>query len=214
MKEINGGVVAAKGFYANGINAGIRKKNGKRDLTLIYTEKKAVAASMYTSNKVKSAPIYVTKDNISDGYAQVVICNSGNANTCNADGIEIAKKTCELVANELKISPKDVIVASTGVIGMRMSIEPFENGIAELVKGLSQDSTASAIAAEGIMTTDTRLKECAVEFVIDGKTCHLGAITKGAGMIMPNMATMLCFVTLYNLSRRKKAILSNGFFSS
>lgn len=195
MKEINGGVVAAKGFYANGINAGIRKKNGKRDLALIYTEKKAVAASMYTSNKVKSAPIYVTKDNISDGYAQAIICNSGNANTCNADGIEIATKTCELLAKELKINAKDVIVASTGVIGMRMSIEPFENGIAELVKGLSQDSTASAIAAEGIMTTDTRLKECAVEFVIDGKTCHLGAITKGAGMIMPNMATMLCFVT-------------------
>ena len=114
MKEINGGVVAAKGFYANGINAGIRKKNGKRDLALIYTEKKAVAASMYTSNKVKSAPIYVTKDNISDGYAQAVICNSGNANTCNADGIEIAKKTCQILAKTANIDEKDIIIASTG----------------------------------------------------------------------------------------------------
>ena len=134
----------------------------------------------------------VTKNNIADGYAQAVICNSGNANTCNANGIEIAEKTCELVAKELGISAKDIVVASTGVIGQPLDITPIANGIPALVAGLGDNSS---LACEGIMTTDTKVKEIAVEFTVGGKTCRIGGIAKGSGMIHPNMATMLVFVT-------------------
>ena len=193
MKIVNGGVCAAKGFVANGIHCGIRKNRTKRDLALIYSEKKASAAAVYTTNLVKGAPLTVTKQHISDGMAQAVICNSGNANTCNANGIEIAEKMSELLSDRLKINASDVVVASTGVIGQELNIQPIADGIAPLVAGLSRDG--SELAAEGIMTTDTQKKEIAVEFTVGGKTCHIGGIAKGSGMIHPNMATMLVFIT-------------------
>ncbi|MBP3494713.1 MAG: bifunctional ornithine acetyltransferase/N-acetylglutamate synthase [Clostridia bacterium] len=193
MNIIEGGVCAAKGFLANGIHCGIRKNKEKKDLALIYSKAKANAASVYTTNKVKGAPLTVTKNNISDGYAQAVICNSGNANTCNANGIEIAEKMCELLASELKIDKSDVVVASTGVIGQPLDITPIRDGIGALVNGLSSEN--SKLAAEGIMTTDTRLKELSLSFEIGGKECKIGGIAKGSGMIHPNMATMLVFIT-------------------
>ena len=193
METVNGGVCAAKGFKANGIHCGIRKNRTKRDLALIYSEKPANAAAVYTTNLVKGAPLTVTKAHLADGRAQAVICNSGNANTCNADGIEIAGQMCELLANELNISAQDVIVASTGVIGQPLDIEPVKKGIPSLVGGLSYDNGPAA--AEAIMTTDTKLKEAAVSFNIGGKECHIGGIAKGSGMIHPNMATMLVFIT-------------------
>ena len=210
MEIINGGVCAAKGFLASGIHSGIRKNKTKKDLALIYSECKASAAAVYTTNKVKGAPLTVTKENISDGYAQAVICNSGNANTCNADGIEVAEKMCDLIASELKISAKDVVVASTGVIGQPLDITPIKNGIPELVKGLGKENSQDA--AEGIMTTDTRLKEIAISFDIDGHECRIGGIAKGSGMIHPNMATMLVFITTdCNISAEmlKKALSSD-----
>ncbi len=192
LKEIQGGVCAAKGFTANGVHCGIRKNKTKRDLALIYTEKAATAAAVYTKNLVKGAPLTVTKNNIADGKAHAVICNSGNANTCNANGIEIAEETCALVANALGILPQDVVVASTGVIGQPLDITPIESGIPALVKGLGAHSD---LACEGIMTTDTKPKSVAFEFTAGGKTCRIGGIAKGSGMIHPNMATMLVFVT-------------------
>lgn len=192
LKQVQGGVCAAKGFTANGVHCGIRKNKTKRDLALIVSEKRASAAAVYTQNLVKGAPLTVTKNNVADGYARAVICNSGNANTCNANGIEIAEETCALVAKELGISPTDVVVASTGVIGQPLDITPIAKGIPALVAGLGDNSN---LACEGIMTTDTRPKEIAFEFVIGGKTCKIGGIAKGSGMIHPNMATMLVFVT-------------------
>lgn len=192
MKQIQGGVCAAKGFTANGVHCGIRKNKTKRDLALIYSESVCSAAAVYTQNLVKGAPLTVTKNNIVDGKAQAVICNSGNANTCNANGIEIAEETCKLLAKELGISATDVVVASTGVIGQPLDITPIANGIPALVQGLGANSN---LACEGIMTTDTRPKEIAFEFTVDGKTCRIGGIAKGSGMIHPNMATMLVFVT-------------------
>ena len=193
MEIIQGGVCAAKGFTANGIHAGIRKNRTKKDLALIYSSTPAAAASVYTTNKVKGAPLDVTKANIADGYAQAIICNSGNANTCNANGIEIAEQTCALLAKELGISAKDVVVASTGVIGQPLDITPIANGIPALVAGLGSDKSDDA--AEGIRTTDTRKKEIAVSFTVGGIECKMGGIAKGSGMIHPNMATMLVFLT-------------------
>ena len=193
MNIISGGVCAAKGFKANGIHCGIRKNKSKRDLSLIFTEKEASAAAVYTTNLVKGAPLTVTKSHIANGKAKAIICNSGNANTCNANGIEIAEETCDILAAELGIDAKDIVVASTGVIGLVMDIAPFKSGIPELVKGL--DTNKSAEAAEGIMTTDTVMKEIAVSFDIGGKMCKIGGIAKGSGMIHPNMATMLVFIT-------------------
>lgn len=192
LKEIQGGVCAAKGFTANGVHCGIRKNKTKRDLALIFSEVQASAAAVYTQNLVKGAPLTVTKNNIADGKARAVICNSGNANTCNANGIEIAEKTCSLLAKELKIDPTDVVVASTGVIGQPLDITPIANGIPALVAGLGLHSD---LACEGIMTTDTKPKEIAFAFTVGGKTCRIGGIAKGSGMIHPNMATMLVFVT-------------------
>jgi len=193
MNIISGGVCAAKGFKANGIHCGIRKNKSKRDLSLIFSEKKANTAAVYTTNLVKGAPLTVTKKHIADGFAQAVICNSGNANTCNANGIEIAEQMSDLLANEMGISASDIVVASTGVIGQPLDIEPIKNGIPELVAGLGDNKSVEA--AEGIMTTDTRLKEVAVSFNIGGKECKIGGIAKGSGMIHPNMATMLVFIT-------------------
>ncbi|MBQ2286681.1 MAG: bifunctional glutamate N-acetyltransferase/amino-acid acetyltransferase ArgJ [Clostridia bacterium] len=193
MEFINGGVCAAKGFKAGGIHCGIRKNRTKRDLSLIVSEKRAAAAAVYTTNHVKGAPLTVTKNHLSDGYAKAVICNSGNANTCNANGVEIAEQTCSLLGAELNISPDDIVVASTGVIGQPLDITPIKNGIPSLVKSLSENGSENA--AEGIMTTDTKVKEIAVSFKLGGKTCKIGGIAKGSGMIHPNMATMLVFIT-------------------
>ncbi len=193
MKLISGGVCAAKGFRASGIHCGIRKNRTKKDLALIYSDVKATAAAVYTTNLVKGAPLLVTKNHLQDGFAQAVICNSGNANTCNADGVEIAEKMSDLTAAALGISADDIVVASTGVIGQPLDIEPIANGMTALAEGLN--GNGSADAAEGIMTTDTVVKEVAVEFQIGGKTCRIGGIAKGSGMIHPNMATMLVFIT-------------------
>ena len=192
MKIIEGGVCAAKGFSASGVHCGIRKNKTKKDLALILSETRATTAAVYTTNLVKGAPLTVTKNHIADGYAQAVICNSGNANTCNANGIEIAEAMSDLVAEKTGISAKDVVVASTGVIGQPLDITPIAEGMDALVKGLGNNSKD---AAEGIMTTDTKLKEISVSFEIDGVECKIGGIAKGSGMIHPNMATMLVFIT-------------------
>ncbi|MBO5327091.1 MAG: bifunctional ornithine acetyltransferase/N-acetylglutamate synthase [Clostridia bacterium] len=193
MKIVSGGVCAAKGFLASGVHCGIRKNRTKKDISLIFSQTRAHAAAVYTTNLVKGAPLTVTKNHIADGFAQAVICNSGNANTCNANGIEIAEQMSELVASELGIDAGDVVVASTGVIGQPLDIEPIAAGVPQLVKELSVNGGEAA--AEGIMTTDTVKKEVAVEFELGGKTCRLGGIAKGSGMIHPNMATMLVFLT-------------------
>ena len=193
MKVIEGGVCAAKGFSANGVHCGIRKNHTKKDLSLIFSSVPGSAAAVYTTNLVKGAPLTVTKKHLSNGIAQAVICNSGNANTCNANGIEIAEEMSALTAKTLGISAGDMIVASTGVIGQPLSIDPIAAGLPELVAGLSPEGGQAA--AEGIMTTDTIRKEVAVEFTLGGKTCRLGGIAKGSGMIHPNMATMLVFLT-------------------
>ncbi len=193
IKIIDGGVCAAKGFTASGMHCGIRKNHSKKDLALIYSEVKASAAAVYTTNKVKGAPLDVTKSNISDGTAQAAVCNSGNANTCNANGIAVANEMCELVAKELNIAPTDVIVASTGVIGQPLDITPIKNALPSLASSLGKEGAKDAAAA--IMTTDTKLKEIAVSFTVGGKECRMGGIAKGSGMIHPNMATMLVFIT-------------------
>lgn len=192
MKTITGGICAAKGYKAAGIHCGIRKNKSKKDLSLIISEKPASAAAVYTTNLVKGAPLLVTKKHISNGVAQAIICNSGNANTCNSNGIEIAEQTCELVAEALQMDKTDIVVASTGVIGQPLDIAPIKAAIPSLVASLGDNSDA---AAEGIMTTDTTKKEIAVEFELDGKTCRIGGIAKGSGMIHPDMATMLVFIT-------------------
>ena len=193
MKIISGGVCAAKGFKANGIHCGIRKSRTKKDLSLIVSAQPASCAAVYTTNLVKGAPLLVTKENLQNGIAQAVICNSGNANTCNANGVEIARAMCALTADALHIVPEDVVVASTGVIGEPLNLDPIAAGMDALTAGLSEDGCDAA--AEGIMTTDTVRKEVAVEFSLDGKTCRIGGIAKGSGMIHPNMATMLVFIT-------------------
>lgn len=192
MEIIGGGVCAAKGFKANGIHCGIRKNKTKRDIALIVSEKTANAAAVYTTNLVKGAPLLVTKEHLADGKAKAVICNSGNANTCNADGIEKAEAMSEIAANALGIKADDVVVASTGVIGLPLDVAPIADGIGELVSGLGDHSD---LAAEGIMTTDTKKKEVAVSFMVGDRECRIGGIAKGSGMIHPNMATMLVFIT-------------------
>ena len=193
MQRIEGGVCAAKGFTANGVHCGIRKNKTKKDLSLIFSAVPASCAAVYTTNLVKGAPLAVNKAHLANGTAQAVICNSGNANTCNANGVEIAEQMSALAADALHIKADDVVVASTGVIGQPLDIEPIASGIPALVQGLKADGSSDA--AEGIMTTDTIKKEVAVEFTLGGKTCRIGGIAKGSGMIHPNMATMLVFIT-------------------
>ena len=193
MKIIQGGVCAAQGFKAGGIHCGIRRNHTKKDLALIVSDKKAAAAAVYTTNLVKGAPLTVTRQNIADGYAQAVICNSGNANTCNANGIEIANAMCGLVEKATGVAATDVVVASTGVIGQPLDITPIADGMEALSAGLSYEGNSDA--AQAIMTTDTVPKEIAVEFTVGGKTCRMGGMAKGSGMIHPNMATMLVFIT-------------------
>ena len=193
MKFIEGGVTAAKGFTAGGIYCGIRKNKSKPDLAMILSSVPCAAAGMYTSNLVKGAPILVTKKNLENGVARAVICNSGNANTCNADGEEKAWEMCRIAGEALSVDPSDVIVASTGVIGQVLPIEPIRQGAPALAASLSEQG--SALAARAIMTTDTVEKEVAVELEIGGKPVRMGGICKGSGMIHPNMCTMLCFLT-------------------
>ncbi len=193
MKLISGGVCAAKGFKASGVHCGIRKNRTKKDVALIYSDCPASAAAVYTTNLVKGAPLAVTKQNIANGIAQAVICNSGNANTCNVGGELVAKEMCSYVAEAMNISAEDVVVASTGVIGQVLDPTPIKNAMPALVAALSENG--SDAAAEGIMTTDTVKKDVAVEFTVGGKVCRMGGIAKGSGMIHPNMATMLVFIT-------------------
>ena len=209
---VEGGVCAAKGFKANGVQCGLAHKplgemaeanaaannaipaaKKKNDLALIVADKMCEAAAVYTTNKVKGAPILVTKEHIRDGKARAVIVNSVNANTCNPDGVEKAVKMCQLAAKSLGIDEKDVIVASTGVIGQVLPIEPIANAMDDLAGGLTYDGNKRAL--EAIMTTDTAEKEIAVQFELGGKTCTMGGMLKGSGMIHPNMATTLTFLT-------------------
>ncbi len=192
MKFIDNGICAPKGFRASGVHCGIRKNKNKKDLALIVSEVRGSAASVYTTNLVKGAPILVTKANLKDGFAQAIICNSGNANTCNADGVEIAEKMCALVKKHTSIEARDVIVASTGVIGQPLNIEPIASGMDALVNNLGTDAKP---ASDAIMTTDTINKIAAVSFELEGIEARIGGIAKGSGMIHPNMATMLAFLT-------------------
>ena len=193
MQHISGGVCAPKGFKAGGVHCGIRKNRVKRDLSLIISEVPASASAVYTQNLVKGAPIYVTQRNLMDGIAQAAICNSGNANTCNADGEDVAWQMCKLTAEAAGLQPENVIVASTGVIGQPLPIAPIQKSMPALYAAVHENGSQEA--AEGIMTTDTRLKEVAVSFVAGGVECKLGGIAKGSGMIHPNLATMLVFLT-------------------
>lgn len=198
----DGGICAAKGFKANGTYCGIKKPANddpsikhKNDICLYTSDVVCNAAAVYTQNKVKGAPIIVTKANLekSGNKAIAVIANSKNANTCNADGVEKANRMCELVASELNIPQEQVIVASTGVIGQILPIEPIEKAVPVLAKGLCYNKHLEAATA--IMTTDTVKKEYAVEFDINGVKCTVGGMAKGSGMIHPNMATTLNFIT-------------------
>ena len=193
IKYTDGGVCSAKGFRAAGTVAGFRKNKTKKDLCLIVSDCMCSAAAVYTTNKVKGAPIEVTKQHIADGKVKAVICNSGNANTCAPGGAEVARQTCRLAAQALGMNQEDIAVCSTGVIGEKLRIEPFQKGIPVLAESLSYDGSDDAAAA--IMTTDTIPKSVAVEFTLDGQKCTIGGIAKGSGMINPNMATMLSFIT-------------------
>lgn len=193
MKVVQGGVCAAQGFKASGVHCGIRKNKSKKDLALIVSDVECNVACVYTTNLVKGAPIVVTKKHVADGVAQAIICNSGNANTCNSDGEYIADEMSKAVAETLSIKENDVVVASTGVIGQPLDLTPIKNGMPKLKQALSYNGNDDA--AEAIMTTDTVDKQVAVEFELNGKTCRIGGMAKGSGMIHPNMATMLVFIT-------------------
>ena len=194
-KVINGGVCAARGYKANGLNCGLNADKNKNDLGLYVSDVPANTVGVYTTNKVQGAPILVTKAHLeaTGGKARAVIMNSKNANTCNADGVEKAERMCVLAADALGISPEEVLVASTGVIGQILPIEPIERHTRELAEGLTYEGNDRAATA--IMTTDTVKKEYAVEFELGGKTVRLGGMAKGSGMIHPNMATTLNFIT-------------------
>jgi glutamate N-acetyltransferase/amino-acid N-acetyltransferase len=188
-----GGVTAAEGFTAAGVHCGVRKNKSRPDLALIACSVPCSAAAVYTKNLVKGAPILVTKEHLKNGSARAVICNSGNANTCNADGVEKARVMCEAAAKALNIRPEDVIVASTGVIGQPLPVEPIVKAVPRLAKSLSREGSLGA--AKAIMTTDTAVKNLSLACEIGGKTVRIGGIAKGSGMIHPNMGTMLCFLT-------------------
>lgn len=195
FKHTEGGVCAAKGFKANGLNCGLNPDKNKNDLCIVVSDTQCSAAAVYTTNKVKGAPIIVTRKHLeaNGNKARAVIANSKNANTCNADGEEKAETMCALAARELGLESREVLVASTGVIGQILPIEPIENAVGELCENISYDGNLKA--ANAIMTTDTVKKECAVEFELGGKICRLGGMAKGSGMIHPNMATTLNFIT-------------------
>lgn len=193
ISKIGGGICAPKGYMASGIHCGFRKNRDKKDLGIIVSDRECSVAAVFTQNKVKGAPIAVDKEHIKDGKIRAVICNSGNANTCAVNGIEVAENTCRLLAEALDIKKEDVFVSSTGVIGEPLKFETFEEGVPRAVKELSY--TGSDDFAHAIMTTDTVKKEAAYSFKIAGKEVKIGGVAKGSGMIHPNMATMLCFIT-------------------
>ena len=193
MMKVNGGVCAAKGFQAAGVHCGIRKNKTKKDIALVLSDVRAAAAAVYTTNLVKGAPLKVTSAHLADGYAKAIICNSGNANTCNANGMEIAEGTSALVAQTFCMDSEDVVVASTGVIGQSMTLQPFEQSMSLLKQAMSRQGNEDA--AEAIMTTDTVKKQVAYTFELGGALCTIGGMAKGSGMIHPNMATMLAFIT-------------------
>lgn len=194
IKYIDGGVTAPKGFLASGIYCGIKQGSVKKDLALIYSEVPAKASGMFTKNKVKGAPIYICKDHLSNKKAQAIIINSGNANTCTGDdGLSKAKKMTALQAKALNLKADDVLVASTGVIGVPLNIDAIKDGIPLLTEKLSKSGNQDAASA--IMTTDTFMKELAAEFYIGDTKVTLGTMAKGSGMIEPNMGTMLSFIT-------------------
>lgn len=195
FQPVPGGICAAKGFSAAGVHCGIRRNHSKLDLALIKADVRCAGAGCYTTNKVYGAPITVDREHLADGYAQAILVNSGNANTCAPNGVQLANDTCGLVAKALGIDANDVLPASTGVIGQAMELAPFEKGIPEAAAKLAATPEGSHDAATAIMTTDTHPKEYAVAFTAGGRTCHIGAIAKGSGMIHPNMATMLLFMT-------------------
>ena len=195
IKRIEGGVTYPAGFRASGIHCGLRKNKSKKDLALILADKLCNAAAIYTTNKVYGAPITVTREHLKNGMARAAICNSGNANTCNPDGVDKANAMCAALAAQLGIDENDIIITSTGVIGEPLPLEPILNGIPALCDSLGYDAENGYAAASAIMTTDTRLKQIAAETMIDGMKVKIGGMSKGSGMIQPNMATMLCFVT-------------------
>ena len=195
FQPVPGGICAAKGFSAAGVHCGIRRNHSKLDLALIKADVRCAGAGCYTTNKVYGAPITVDREHLADGYAQAILVNSGNANTCAPGGVELARATCDLAAKARGTDAADVLPASTGVIGQAMELAPFEQGIPEAAAKLAATEQGSRDAACAIMTTDTHPKEYAVAFSVGGKTCHIGAIAKGSGMIHPNMATMLLFMT-------------------
>ncbi len=192
IQEVDGGVCAPAGFTASGIHCGLRKNKDKKDLALIMSSVPCAAAGVFTQNLVKGAPVVVTKQHIADGKAQCIVCNSGNANTCNDDGIQVANEMCALVFAKSGIPEEDVIVASTGVIGLKLPIQPIADGMDQLFAELGDNSLDAEMA---IMTTDTVPKYVAVEFELGGKVCRIGGIAKGVGMVCPNMATNLIFLT-------------------
>ncbi len=193
FKKIPGGLCAAKGFKAAGMHGGIRRNTEKKDMMLALCDVPCQAAAVYTQNKVKGAPILLTQQHLQNHTARGILCNSGNANTCSPGGLDIAKECCRLAAEATGLQSEDFIIASTGVIGQELPLAPFKNGIPKLATLLS--AHGSSDAADAIMTTDTKRKEYSYEFMLGGKTCHIGAIGKGSGMINPNMATMLVFIT-------------------
>lgn len=195
FQTVEGGVCAAKGFKANGLNCGLNKDKNKNDLGLVVSDVLCNAAAVYTTNKVKGAPLLVTKNHLAamGGRTRGFIANSKNANTCNADGVEKAEAMCELAAKALGIAPEEIVVASTGVIAQILPIEPIAEHVEELAAGLSYEGNQKA--ANAIMTTDTVMKEIAVTFELGGKPCKMGGMAKGSGMIHPNMATTLNFIT-------------------
>ena len=196
LKWIDGGVCAAQGFQAAGIHVGVKSQNAeKKDLALIVSDVMCSAAAVYTTNAVKAAPILIDKLHLADGKAQAIIANSGNANACAPKGEENAEKMCAAAAKALGLSPENVVVSSTGVIGQTLNISVIEAGVPSLVSSLSPTAAGSEAAAHAIMTTDTVKKEAAVETQVGGKTICIGGIAKGSGMIHPNMGTMLCFLT-------------------
>lgn len=193
IKKDTQGVTYAKGFKAAGVKAGI-KKSGNLDVAVIYTETPAAIAGTFTQNKVAAAPVYVSKETVATGSARAIVANAGCANACTGkQGMDDAYKTREIAAKELGINADDVIVGSTGVIGVTLPMDKLEKGIKDAVADLSE--TGSINAANAIITTDTHCKTMTVKFDIGDAEVHMGAIAKGSGMIRPNMATMLCYIT-------------------
>lgn len=193
LDTISQGVTYAKGFQAIGIQAGL-KKSGKHDLALIYTAKKAAVAGTFTQNKVAAAPVYVSKETVATGTAHAIISNAGCANACTgAQGLADAHTMAQATAIALHCEPQDIIVGSTGIIGQQLPIQDITNAIPTLVASLTYDG--SELAGKAILTTDTYSKTASTHFTIAGKDIHMGAIAKGSGMIRPNMATMLCYIT-------------------